>query len=83
MSLEQWRAAHLDELASCEHELETWRAGTKIEVVWSGGNGPHIYTLGFGSSGIPYAQTAGVDPYYNPLTFVGRKRFHTQVRKQT
>jgi hypothetical protein len=67
-----------------EEEVRNLPADTAIEVVWSGGNGPHRYTLIFDAWGDPHALSANVPErmrYYNPLDFVGVERFHTRVRK--
>lgn len=56
---------------------------TPIIVTWSGGNGPHPYTLITDPEGRQYAAPRGDEHgrlrYCNPLEFVGQERFHTQV----
>jgi hypothetical protein len=49
--------------------------GTEVEVVWSGGNGPHRYHIRH-----VRGQVCVDNIYTDPLTFVGSERFHTRVR---
>jgi hypothetical protein len=63
-------------------QVEVLPVGTPITVIWSGGNGPHRYLIHVGLDGQRYA--APLDLHrtmleYNPLTFVGRERYHTRV----
>ena len=63
-------------------ELAALPEGTPITVLWSGGNGPHRYLIHHDAHGV-YAASVDGNPRlltYNPLTFIGRERFHTQVR---
>jgi hypothetical protein len=43
------------DLLSAE-DIATLPVGTELEITWSGGNGPHTYTLSFWY-GIPWART--------------------------
>jgi hypothetical protein len=57
-------------------EVDALPEGTAVEVVWSGGNGPHRYLLVRDDRGRSYAVGLREDPhgpmrYYNPLDFVG------------
>lgn len=65
-------------------EVATLPEGTPVVVIWSGGNGPHRYTITVDELGKRYAwvtERPGSDRlrFYNPLTFVGQERFHTRV----
>lgn len=59
--------------------------GTRVVVIWSGGNGPHegVIAADEGDPERYYVPRHLVDDermrYYNPLTFVGGQRFHTRV----
>lgn len=68
------RCVILDESALAETP-----EGAEIEVIWSGGNGPHRYRLHHDAWG-SYAVTDGRPPTCSALEFVGVKRFHTRVR---
>jgi len=67
-----------------EDEVRALPEGTWITVIWSGGNGPHDYELVFNHQGEPYAWAKNLDhngnlKFYNPLTFIGKERYHTRV----
>lgn len=62
--------------------------GTPIIVIWSGGNGPHRYTVQRLSDGTPVAATEWEVAHgrldiekalVGPLGFVGTATFHTRV----
>lgn len=73
--LNRWRSAHMDELLADEDAVNALPEGTVVEVVWSGGNGPHGYTV------VKDGDVSCVDTIYrDPITFVGRERFQTNVR---
>lgn len=66
------------------HEVAILPEGTRVIIIWSGGNGPHEYL----AMGHPYGERYAVAPqdvdnermrFYNPITFVGGERFHTRV----
>lgn len=57
-------------------QVETLRPGALIEVIWSGGNGPHRYVVHVDKWGRRFA---GPPHLYNPLDFIGRENFHTRV----
>ena len=42
--IEDWYERHKDELLSQE-EVDQLPDGSKVEIVWSGGNGPHEYLI--------------------------------------
>lgn len=58
-------------------QLKELREGTAIIVTWSGGNGPHEYTLTFDHYGYPYAWSKHGVPsdehmrFHNPFNSVG------------
>lgn len=63
-------------------ELKALADGVEVIITWSGGNGPHHYAIEQ-AGGTTYAQPLA-DPHgplrwYNPISFVGRERFHTRV----
>ena len=64
--------------------------GTRVVIIWSGGNGPHEYTITIDTLGERCAwsrpQRWGPnDPmrYCNPIEFVGDRRYHTRVWRVT
>lgn len=61
-------------------QVEELPQGTAIEVIWSGGNGPHRYTVHVDENEQRYAATGNprMDTY-NPLDFVGQEPYHTRV----
>lgn len=64
-----------------EAQVDELPAGTLIEVIWSGGNGPHRYKVHVEKS-LRYAGPLDGNARmltYNPLGFVGVERFHTRV----
>lgn len=67
-------------------EVRALTEGTVVEVVWSGGNGPHRYVVVFDDRGEPYLAMPDDDPngrmrYYNPVgDFVGDHPL-TQIRQ--
>ena len=62
--------------------------GALIEIIWSGGNGPHQYRVhidwpdeqryAVSLSDWPTPRTPAMLTY-NPLDFVGQERYHTRV----
>ncbi|MCZ4066457.1 hypothetical protein O1W71_02085 [Microbacterium sp. H37-C3] len=65
-------------------EVRALADGTRIIVLWSGGNGPHEYRLVQGAFGMQYAcPPAHVDrPHLrerNPLEFIGSEQWQTKV----
>lgn len=61
-------------------EVAELPSGVPIEVVWSGGNGPHRYQVFVDARGRRYAWSGSPRmEMYNPLDFVGLERFHTRV----
>jgi len=64
-----------------EDQVNALEEGTVVDVIWTGGNGPHRYSIHV-QDGLRYAATLDGNPRmltYNPLTFVGVERFHTRV----
>lgn len=64
-----------------EEQVAELDEGTPVTIIWSGGNGPHDYVIAVSEAGQRYAW-GGVEGrlrYYNPLHFVGQRRFHTRV----
>ena len=68
-------------------EVATLPDGASIIVVWSGGNGPHRYTVRR-EAGVPIAATDWEVTHDrldvmrrldNPFGFIGQKRYHTRV----
>ena len=66
-----------------EAEVGALPEGTRVVVIWTGGNGPHRYRITVDRRGDRYAWSgAGRDArlrFYNRLHFVGGERFHTRV----
>ena len=65
-------------------QVDALPEGTEVEVIWSGGNGPHRYLLVRDERGRSYVVALGEDPhgrmrYYNPLDNIGRRPL-TEVR---
>lgn len=59
-----------------QEQVDALEVGARVEVVWSGGNGPHEYVISEHWGG-----RACVDnPYKDPLDFVGPKAPFTTVR---
>lgn len=72
---EKWRSEHADELLPDEDAVNALPEGTVVELVWSGGNGPHTYTV------VKSGDISCVDTTYeDAITFVGTERYHTNVR---
>jgi hypothetical protein len=58
-----------------QEEVNKLPVDTRVLVVWSGGNGPHIYTISGHRNG-----SAIINNYFrDTLDFVGKERFHTRV----
>lgn len=75
---EAWRAKNAQRLLS-QAQVDALPDGSAIEVVWSGGNGPHLY-LTESRDGETFAVVAvGKFSYDLLLTFVGTHRSQTQV----
>lgn len=53
--------------AITQAECNALPIGTKVRVIWSGGNGPHEYTIGSKWSGRSCVDNC----YQDPLDFVG------------
>ena len=63
-------------------EVVALAEGTPIIVIWSGGNGPHRYVVAVDRWGRRYAwEPESGDRFrtYNPLIYLGQKRFDTRV----
>lgn len=78
-----WRRAHADELLTAA-EVESLVTGDRVEMIWTGGNGPATYAV-FCEGSTTYAVAGDItdtNPLlrYNPITFVGKEPFHTNVR---
>lgn len=58
-----------------QKECDKLPVGTKVIVTWSGGNGPHEYTVVRHWGGVSLVDTA----YDDPLDFVGQEFYHTAV----
>jgi len=58
-----------------QEEADVLPDGTEIIATWSGGNGPHRYTVHI----VGRMRYAGDPKNDNPLTFVGKERYHTHV----
>lgn len=60
--------------------------GVEVEIVWSGGNGPHRYVIAVDDNGRRYAVSVHQDiqgpfRYYNPLDWFIGDHPRTQVRR--
>ena len=59
--------------------------GTRVIIIWSGGNGPHTYVIAADEDDprryavIPRDVENERMRHYNPITFVGTQRYHTRV----
>lgn len=65
-----------------EDQVAELEEGTPVTIIWSGGNGPHDYTITVGEDGQRYAmldRAGRVTRFTNPLRFVGQRRYHTRV----
>lgn len=70
-------------------EIKALPEGAAIEIVWSGGNGPHQGRVVFDHRGEPYYVPEQEFPkgpegpmwFYNPITFVGEAPPFTVVRR--
>lgn len=67
-------------------QVEALDDGTPIIVIWSGGNGPHPYTLRhYGGYIVAKSEHEPADYFdltgkcLGPDAFVGQQRFHTRV----
>lgn len=63
-------------------EVEKLSNGTKVIITWSGGNGPHKYTIQRDKYGTMIAQMLGEKHLYpknHTIDFVGKERYHTHV----
>lgn len=59
-----------------QSEVDALPVGSRVAIWWSGGNGPAFYTIEANRLGHAYYQD---EPYADPITFVGRERYHTRV----
>lgn len=70
-------------------EIRSLPEGSEVEIVWSGGNGPHRYVVVHDLVGEPFAMPVreherdphGPMRYYNPLTWAIGGHPLTQVRR--
>lgn len=81
----RWREAHLPELLPDLDALLDLPHGTLVEMVWSGGNGPHCYRIHEIDGTVYAAHHEHFTPNdwrwtYNPIYSVGTERFNTMVR---
>lgn len=65
-----------------QKEVDNLPEGTKVIITWSGGNGPHEYTIlkrvgQKGSFVSPHNPNAGW--YDGEIDFVGTENYHTHV----
>ena len=56
-------------------EVDILPVGTRVRVKWSGGNGPHEYTI----VDHQYGHSVVDNTYKDSLKFVGKERYHDQV----
>jgi hypothetical protein len=67
-------------------DVERLPEGSRVVVIWSGGNGPHECVIAVDEGGQRYTvspeRANDLDDrmrWYNPLHFVGGERYHTRV----
>lgn len=65
-----------------QDEADALPVGTLVEVVWSGGNGPHVYEVCRNKYDDVYLQIPNhpVGNCMHSLSFVGKENYHTRVR---
>ena len=79
---DEWRTKYAEELLT-QAQVDRLPDGAEVEIVWSGGNGPHRYVIHRDERfDGPLAWTGrdGEHPLMGGITFVGSERYHTQVR---
>jgi hypothetical protein len=59
-------------------EVEALPVGTRVQIVWCGGNGPHHYTLGRNVWGEVTTVTDGTEAVLR-LDRVGPERYHHRI----
>ena len=62
-------------------EVAALRPGQAIEVIWSGGNGPHHYIVREKAGTLYAGNPRNDNPLTGPGTFIGQERYHTRVWK--
>lgn len=63
-----------------QDEVDALPDGSRVEVIWSGGNGPYKYViLHFDGTIYAASHTAGT-LVGHVLKFIGKKPFHTRVK---
>jgi hypothetical protein len=62
-------------------EVEALLEGTAIVIIWSGGNGPHEYTVCRAAGRVYASRDPSLEQMrtYNPIDFVGPEHFNTRV----
>lgn len=65
-----------------QEQIDQLPDGTAIEVVWSGGNGPHRYEIKR-FRGVVYAFDGQNNVFVSPLVWVGTSSPSTTVKKIT
>ncbi len=60
-----------------EQQLQRLPVGSKVEVIWAGGNGPHIYRI---LRLTEHGMTRVDDQYKDVLDFIGPDKPYTIVR---
>ena len=79
--------AEPDGLPLSRQEVEALTAGTLVIIVWSGGNGPHRYTVADDRGTLVAATDDELarrrldieKALTGPIAFVGQERFHTRL----
>lgn len=60
-----------------QEECDALPAGARVRVTWSGGNGPHVYTVA--QKHWTWVHNCVEECVEPELRFVGKERFHTRV----
>ena len=64
-----------------QEEVNNLSIGTKVRIIWSGGNGPHDYVIRTKAGNLSCVDRLNPNAgwYYGQIDFVGKESFHTQV----
>lgn len=76
----QWRKDNESKLLTQE-QVDALPEGTTVELIWSGGNGPHTECVEKrnGKTVVCGRFQDGTERYCHYVDFVGNERFNTQV----
>ena len=84
-AVSEWRSINAEHLLTAE-DVAALPSGSVVEIVWSGGNGPHRYTIDQADWGTQWRAGIYSDEQWervrlnqDPISFVGSEPFHTQI----